>query len=340
MRQTLNDVSNSRIPGVVGCCKDDLTTLASFINEATQRLINASGETGFWGGWQRTVFNVECADPYITIPREIARIAGADVCRSPININNQWYEFLEAGPGLQIDSECQCGSLAMYDRGTVPTAFAPTNVNKYLRLYVTDSADVGRRVLISDAIDQNGVNIFSQDGLNPVDGFYMTLNQPFVTSTMIVNGFKGIIKDATFGDVLLKEVDATTGEERLLSRYAPDEKNPSYRRYFIKNPPKPVAPATTFQIEAMAKLEFIPLVRGTDFLLIGNIPALKEECASIKHAEIESPQAEQMSIVEHKRAIRLLNQELTHYLGKQRPAITTKVNGLEGLREQRIGAMI
>lgn len=325
---------------VLGVCRDDLTELASYINEATQRLIDASGETGFWGGWYRTVFNVECDNPYITLPREIARIAGADICRTPININNQWYEFLEAGPGLQTDSECSCGTLALYDRGNYPTAHVPTTTNKYLRAYVTNASDVNRRILISGAVDQNGTRIYTQDGLNPVDGFYMVLNQPFVTSSMIVTSFSGIIKDATFGDVILKEVDATTGVERLLSRFGPDEINPTYRRYFIKSLPKPIAPATTVQVEVMAKLEYIPLVRGTDFLLIGNIPALKEECMSIKHAEVETPESKAMSILEHKTAIKLLNAELTHYLGKQRPAITVKVDGLEGLHLERIGSMI
>lgn len=340
MRKTLNDVSSSRLPQAIGVCADDLTRLAKILNEATQRLINASGETGFYGGWYRTVFNVTCDNPYITLPREIARIGGADICRHPINIANQWYEFLEAGPGLQTDSSCQCGPLAMYDRGNFPTAYDLTGTNKFIRVYPTSASDVNRRILISGATDVNNTRIYTQDGSNPVDGFYLVLTQPFTTSSFTINSFKGIVKDPTFGDVILKEVDATTGEETLLSRYAPDETTPSYRRYFIKSLPKPVYPATTVQVEAMAKLEFIPLVRGTDFLLISNIPALKEECRSIIHSEMDEPQFKSMAILEHRQAVKLLNEELTHYLGKQNPAITMSVSGLEGLHRERIGTLI
>lgn len=366
MRLTLQNLSNTRIPQVIGKCATDLTAIASYANEAIQRLIQdrAFGETGPWGTSRRVVFNVDPADPYITQPREIARLENLDVCKSPVSIANEWYEVMEAGPGLQTNDTCcelawnwgwyglfgygSCYSgTAVFDRGTVSSAYELTASNKKLRVYVTDSRDIGRRILISGATDQNGSRVYTQDGLNAVDGFYLTMDSPFATSSFIVTGWQGIIKDATFGDVLLKEVDATTGVERLLGRYAPSETNPSYRRYFFKNLPKtPVSPATTpatykpIQVTAMAKLEFIPVVRATDFLLIGNIPALKEEFESIRYSEMDNTAAQQMSILKHKNAVRLLRNELIHYLGNQTPAITMAIAGLEGMREQRIGSMI
>ena len=69
MRITLSSALQSRIPQAVGLCPDDVGGVASYINEAQQRLINAAGETGFWGGWYATVFNVTRANPYITCPR-------------------------------------------------------------------------------------------------------------------------------------------------------------------------------------------------------------------------------------------------------------------------------
>lgn len=237
--------------------------------------------------------------------------------------------------------------MAVYDRGTSPTAFNLTTTNKLIRVYYTDSRDVGRRVLISKAVDQNGNRIYTQDAQNPVDGFYLSLTNPFATSAFVVTAFQAIVKDATFGDVLLKEVDATTGVESLLARYAPDELNPSYRVYFIEGLPKypvdpPTVPATykTRQVTAMAKLEFIPLVRGTDFLLIGNPSALRAECESIRYSKHDNPESQAMSLLKHKLAIKHLRDEVIHYFGNQQPSITQPIAGLEGMVCQKIGSLI
>lgn len=372
MRLQLQNISGTLIPSTIGCCADDFTTLAAYLNEAIQRLIEdrAFGETGPWGTWRKIVFNVDPLDPIITQPREVARLANLDICRWPAAINNEWYEMLEAGPGLQSTTPDCCelawnwgwsGSLpaawanwgncrdgrAVFDRGTACTAYELTPTNQYLRLYITNPADIGRRLLISGAVDQNGARIYTQDGAAAVDGFYLTADQPFATSAMIVTNFLNVAKDASFGEMILKEVDATTGVERTLARYQPDELNPSYRRYFFKSLPRnAVTPATdpvtyrTVQVTAMAKLEFIPLVRATDFLLIGNIPALREECASIKDSRVDDNAAQQRSILKHKNAVKRLKGELVHYLGNQKPAVTMAISGLEGMRAQRIGSMV
>lgn len=344
-RITLNQLAQTRIPGSAGTCINDTPQLASYANEAIQRLIFAGGETGWAGGWWPVVFDVDPDDPYIVCPREIVRLINANICRWPVRIANQFEEYLPGGPGLQTKCSCsaeccQCGTLAIYDRGTVPTEIELTATNQKIRVYITDSRDKGYRLLVSKAMDQNGLPIFSQDGLNPVDGFYLTFDTPFETSTMIVTDFNDLLKDATFGEVIVKQVDATTGVEKTLSRLLPDERTAAYRKYFIQNFPKPTAPATTRQVNAIAKLEYIPLVRGTDFLLIGNVPALKEAIASVRYGEMDSPTAQAMSLLKMKNAIKILNDELRHTQGEQNPALTFPVAGLDNLACQRIGTMV
>ncbi len=346
VRLTLKDFSNSRAPKALGLCTGDYPRLAEYVNEGTQRLINAGSENGWWGGWSKVVFNVSRNDPYITLPTEFARIIGADVCRMPVRIQNEWYEFLEAGIGLrtQCDGKNGCGALEMFERGVWSTAYELTSSNQLLRVYITDVRDIGKRILFENAKDQNGNGIYSQDINYPVIGFYLTLNQPFTTSTMIVTSFSGVQKDETYGDVVLKEVDATTGVERFLARYGPSDTSPQYRRYFINRAPNGCCfngdPSTPAQITCMAKHEFRPVSRPTDHLLISNIPALIQECQCIRHEGMDDPTAAAMSVKEHREAIRLLNQELDHYLGTIQPALNIAPWGTAHLHRQRIGSMM
>lgn len=354
MRITLQDVGRSRIPAVLGKCATDWASIASYINEAQQRLINALEETGAWNGWEKIVFNVLRCDPYITLPPRYARMVNANVCKTPVQIFNEWYEVLWAGPGLQeptrcTEDGCLTNSLSIggFDRATVPTAYDLAQTNQRIRAYITDPRDVGKRILISEALDQNGNGIYTQDVLRPVNGFYLTFEQPFVDSSFIVTSFRNVAKDETFGDVVLKQVDDTTGEESLLSRYTPGETNPAYHRYYIQGLPARCCPTNCdadsdqiAQVTVMAKLEYVPVVQPSDFLVITNIPALKEECEAIRYGEAETPAAVQMAALKHKNAIRLLNEELGHYVGKLNPSINFAPFGVAGLERRQVGIMI
>lgn len=343
MRITLQNVADSRIPQVLGLCAGDLPRLASYINEAQQQLINVAGETGFYGGWAKVVFNVSCTDPYITLPPEFARLVNLDVCRWPIPVQNQWYEVLEAGIGLQtpITGRYGCGMQAAFERANVLTTVDLTPTNQYLRAYITDARDINKRIVFTGAKDQNGFGIYSTDPRNQVNGFPLVFDQPFVTSPFIVTAFSGVIKDVTYGDVIIKQVDATTGVEVQLARYTPNETNPSYRRYYLQAgwPVSQNASVTTRQVTAMAKYEFVPAVNPTDFLIIGNIPALKDKCEGIRFSEMDNPTAQAMAISKHRDAVRKLNQELQHYEGDT-PAINLAVFGTAKLERQRIGSLI
>lgn len=337
MKATLADVRRSRFPTVIGKCKDD-PAVAEVCNECIQRLINAGGETGFWGSWVRVAFTISRANPYITLPRTLARIINLDVCRTPINLHNEFYEFLPGAVGLQGVSTCAdwCGTVEGFERGTFPTMVDLTTTNNRLRAYLSDLRDVGRRVLVQ-GLDQNSLQIYSNDGLNTVDGFYMTLASPMVDSGFIVTQIQSIQKDITYGDVVLKQVDATTGDEVTLARYAPDETNPSYRRYYVSNVP---LPGTSVTVTAMAKREFIPVFRETDQLLIGNIPALIEEAQSLRYSEMDVPNAASMDARHHAKAIKLLQNELRHEMGEQRIAVAVDRFQGEPLCHQNIGGLI
>lgn len=168
-----------------------------------------------------------------------------------------------------------------------------------------------------------------------MNGLVLTLGAQPTMSPMIVTHIGGVQKDITFGDVLLYQVDATTGATVLLSRYSPTDQNPTYRRYYLNNLPcscepcrptnpcvTPVQPVTNIPVTALCKLEFVPVAYDTDWLIIGNREAMNEECKAIRYCDMDTAQGAGLEQKSHRRAIQLLNQELEHYLGPLQPAVT------------------
>ncbi len=342
-RLTFAQVRASDFPQAVQMCADDIPQLARRANRVQEILINCGGETGFWGGWAKVLFQPSRSDPYITLPREYARIINMDVCRQPIRIQNEFYETLFAGIGLRPGTSCDewCGLLQGYERGTFPTMVDLVGT-KLVRAYITDDRDVGLRILV-DALDQNGNRIYSTDVLNQVQGFYLVLDKPFTTSLFTVSQIRSIQKDPTFGDVLLKSVDPDTGTETLLSRYAPDERNPAYRRYYLDSLPASCCAGTvpgTVQVTAMAKYDFIPVVRDTDFMIIGCLPALIEEAKAIRFSDMDVPVSINFESKSHKRAIKMLQDQMRHMLGELQPAVNYAPFLNDTLISARIGYLM
>lgn len=195
MRITLADIRQSRLPRAIGLCAANLPEIAAAVNEAQQRLINAGGETGWWSGWAKVVFYATVSNPYITLPRNMARVINLAVCQKPIRINNEFYEILPGSVGLMPPStSCDwCGTVAGYERGVVPT-LVDLPGTEYLRAYITDARDVNLKLFIT-GLDQNGNGIYSTLGRNNVNGFTLIFAQPFITSGFTVSAIQSVQKD-------------------------------------------------------------------------------------------------------------------------------------------------
>jgi hypothetical protein len=348
------------MPEDCGLCSGDIPGIAAYVNEAQQNLIMAAGAQGWWWGWGKVTFNVSVASPYITLPREFARLIGLDICCHPIRIQNEFYEFLPGGICKQ-DTLCNTwkAGMAGYDRGMYPTMVDLTDDGQqYLRVCITDQRDVGKRILIK-GLDQYGQHIYSTDAGNEVEGFYLEFEWPCVTSSFTVTKIEHVIKDQTYGDVILKQVKnlpSSTGilsedgfeilgegggvilpeggdeTEVTLSRYAPDEYNPAYRRYYISKYPCGQCCVVNgqFQVNGLAKVECRPVYRDTDWLVIGNMPALIEECIAIYLSRSHDANSQAMAELHHRKAIKRLRDEMRHYNGDQNPAVEVDIwNGQE-----------
>lgn len=348
-RLRLLDFRLSDGPIAVGLCQGDIASCANIVNSAQRRLIYAreAGNEGWWGAWARIAFNVLKTNPYITGGRGMGRIINVTACRRALAIQNSFYEFLEFGIGLQPTDGC-CASLSgagcqfeeMYDRDMVPT-FSDLAAGSYVRVY-SSSVDAGNRVLLQGT-DQNDLTIRSQDGLVPVEGEYLTFQAPFVQSPMTLNSITGIQKDITNFPVKFYEVNATTGDERSILTMEPTETVSGYRRYFLNGLPNDCCSGTvagTVQVQAMVKLELIPVQQDPDYLLVPNLEALILECQAIRFDGMDSPSSDKKAAMKHHSAIGMLNGELTHRLGKTKPAVLFAPFGSATLARQGIGTMI
>lgn len=344
MRTRVLDFRLSRAPQALGSCGSDLPKLCAYLNEAQEMLVQAGGDVGWHGTFGRIVFNTSRTNPYITLPRGSARIINGAICRDPVRIQNELFEVLEYGVGLQPNS-CDCQLREIYDRGTVPTMVDLDNTGNpmVLRFYITDARDVDKLIL-TQAIDSNGTTLRSLHNGVDVIGSYTRLESPFVDTEFqlganTLSKIIGFQKDTLVGDLRVYAVDTETGEQTALSVFEPSETLPCYRRYYIGGLPSNCCPGqTSVQVTAIVKFDFVPCSVDQDWLLIGNIPALKRACESIRYGEIDSPSAQAMSKQKWREAIKLLQNELDHRLGRSRPAIQFSPFGNDRL-EYAIGGM-
>jgi len=338
MRSTVRDLRLSQLPESIGSCVGGNALFLSTVNEAEQRLIMdpTQPDEGFWGTWAVMLFNVSRTDPFFVTPRGVARVTASDVCKRPVPLRNQFYEYLDFGNGLKPGGCCNrspCGTLTTYDRGPVVTFAELEPPNKKLRAYITDALDAGKRVLISGQ-DAFGNTIYTQNGFVRANGEFLTFTSPFVDSVNEFSAISGIQKDITNGAVQIFEVDTATTDERLLLTMEPGETVASYRRYYTNGLPTTHCGESTIQVSAVVKLDFVPVVADTDYLIIGNIPALIEECQSIRYNRMDNADAKKMSQFHHANALRLLFGELDLMVGKERVSVTVPIFGSDKLRRQ------
>jgi len=340
---------------VVGICKENQPGCANYANRAQQRLIYAkeAGDEGWWGSFAEVAFNnVSRSEPYITTGREIARLEAINVCDHPVQLNNQYYEYLQFGNGrmpklCHRNGNWQCITEA-YARNSAITFINQSVFPCYLRVYASNPDDIGaaRRVLFQ-GIDSTNSVIYSQDGIANVQGVFVTIDTPFAQTAIELNQITGIQKDPTQGSVQIFQVDPSTGAQTLLVTMEPTETVAGYRRYYLNHLPNNccrlpsgTVPPQPVRVTAIAKLELIPAVVDTDYLLLQNLEALIEECIAIRMSEMDNAASQQLAAIHHINAIRLLNSEITHYLGKQSPAVQFSPFGSARLERQAIGTLI
>lgn len=355
-RLTLAQCAASRLPEAIGVCAGDLPQIAANLNAAEQRLVYAkeAGDQGWYGSFAEMAFNVLKSDPYIALGRWGARLIAVTVCKRAIAINNQFYEYLQFGNGRQPRFDCSghrtsglCGLPQGYARGTFPTWRDMVKGHK-LRFRCVDTLDeAGTRRVFVQGTNTADHTVTSLDGSGiRAQGIWLTFKHPFVDTPFALNSLTGLQKDPTNGPIEVWDVDPATGTETLLLTMEGGEMVSGYPRYYLNGLPLNCCPVVqvngvpTVQVTALVKLNMVPVIAPTDYLLIQNLEALIAECQSLRYSTVDSPAAQQLSLKAHRDAIGLLNGELAHFYGVDNPAVSFMPFGSARLERQAIGTLM
>lgn len=315
-RLTGQDLLNSRIQFAIGMC--DQARQFAYCNAAQRRLL----WKGKWFGTYAK-FLICATDGCITLPGQIATIEMAAICGRPIPVHDQWFEFMGSGAGIRGCFN-SCWNEAQ-SKGYFPVFSDIVGTDKKLNFICDVSTDVGKTVLLL-GYDANGNWIRTiQNGVYQ-DGEVIALAQTNGTTTQnFFSAITGIqFVSAMDGQSWLYEYSTTALTKRLIGHYQYNELKPSYARYLFPSIQQQTCTGTTctntVRVEIMAKLEFMPLVQPTDYLIIQNLEALEEMMQALVKAEDTRDATERMAIIAsgEKTAVDILNAQLNHYLGDGR----------------------
>jgi hypothetical protein len=311
--------ARSRIAAAAGICTDD-SRIVELANRAVRRLL----QKGKYAG--TTVrYRVCVTDDCITWPRQIQTIEACSVNDGPIKIRNEWYEFLESGPGIQTETS----GLKLVDRGDGHCAFdeiTAGSTDRKIKVYA-DVAEGSGKYIILQGYDQNGNWIRTQVSGTWIDGERVTIPQTSSVTSLSSKYYTKlvrVIKDATNGPVRLYEYDTTNSVNvRALAYYEPDETVPSYRRSYLPSLSDQRDEGESSTVEVVAKLRFVPVAVDNDFLLIGNLDAIEEMVRSLRHEEANNFEDARRS---ESLATKLLDEELSTVQGDG-PVVQMRVQG-------------
>lgn len=321
MRTTLGDIRyKTRIPDALVLCASK-RSLKDYVNEAQEILLMH----GLWWGTY-TRWTICAINGCLTLPPQLASVERAAVCHNVIPVHDLWFDFLDNGwgtggsdTGCGVNGNCG-GAPGMNYKGNFPSFDDIRGVNKQLNVICDLASDVGKEVTLL-GYDENNNWIRTEQGGEFLDGEVVVLAQSNGTLTTKLFSSLTDVKppDDLDGQWWLYEFNTGDSTKRMIGQYQYWEKRPSYPRYQI---PGLCSGATEdgdcrkTLVEVLAKLEFIPVEKDSDYLIIGNRTALKEACLSVKAAEppADIPKSE----MHLRRALRALDLELNVHLGSGR----------------------
>lgn len=250
--------------------------VVDYINEAERRLVPKGMYVGTVQSY-RFCSNASC----IAWPRQFDTILAWAKCSTPGIIRNRFYEFSGSGPGLLRECSCMCTTLVDRDPACAFDEIVGSSATRKIRVHSDFTEAAGLRILLQ-GYDQNNQWITSLvDGVR-IDGEYVTIS---TTATLTTNFFTSLVrvqKDVTSGPVRLNEWDTVTGAIiKPLAYYERDEVLPWYRRSLLPGSGSCSSSESSSEscsnttVTVIAKLKHIDVSRDADFLLLGNLGAIK-----------------------------------------------------------------
>lgn len=290
VKQLSDARASSAIRKICGVCSDG-DQYRDYINEATELAMNR-------GAWQGTELLMRLCGTgcHAVFPRYVGTVHGLrSCCNRDIEIKNHWWAIL--GPGVLGQGwggDFGGGWWGGYgaradaiDINNVPIFNQVSgNTGKLIRWHTVNAQDYGKKLTLygkkyGGQPLQQLVSSVTENGLT------LTASA-FSQTTDLVTKIDSVVLEPTVGMSYLYEYDTATTKLRMLASYEPGETNPSYRQ--MKLPRMGYGQVDengvcNWRVEALVKLNFIPVVSDNDFLLISNFNALAMAIQSIKARE-------------------------------------------------------
>lgn len=321
---TLRDIKASEeIAAIAGTCTSS-TQFISMINTAQRRL----AKRGDFFGMIQTM-RLCFRGCYPTWPRSVGTVISVRGCnlQSQIAVQNQFSNYpMNGGNGSDFGNyggwysyggaysdrySTFGGNGVLADAGQACTYNDISgNTGKYIRYYVVRANDIGKTITLFGK--KYGAQPLQEKVSDAwVNGVTLTAARPFVQSSELVTSIQSITREATEGMAYLYEYDPATDTMVDLAVFEPNETNPRYRRSLLQNYGNIYGnqldanglPCVR-QLEALVKLEFIPVRNDRDFLLVDDVDALAFMVQAIKMEQAnDQDEAEKLIL----KAVRELN---------------------------------
>ena len=201
--------------------------------------------------------------------------------------------------------------------GTGAAATATIARNRKIRVLSSVPEAAGLQILLL-GYDANGQWVRTNPSGTYIDGELVNITNSAVNSTTTWSSIVRVVKPVTAGVTRLYSWDSTASIiTRTLGVYEPSEERPIYRKMFIPGLANMggcsnAGACESKSITVLAKLQHVPVVVDNDFLVIGNLAALKLMVVAIMKEE--QNRYDEASILEGK-AMAELDGELASYLG-------------------------
>lgn len=235
----------------------------SILNESTERLLRRGK---FWGTYGR--YRIRVSSQIMTLPPEIDTVEAIAVGKMPLPLRDVGHMFLENGWGIRDDDYPQgTGISEAIHLGNFPTLLDISTAG-IVTVKCDLLSDVGKPVLLL-GLDTNGNIIRTVQNGIMANGELVYMTQGGGTAS--TNSFS-VITDIQAPQNLDGQwwlyLGTTTGT--LLGNYQWFDIAPSWKRYLI-----PFINTTVSSVDIMGKKAFFPVKNDADYLIIGNLAAVK-----------------------------------------------------------------
>ena len=271
------------------------------INEATERLMAG----GHWVGMTQEVL-ICTQQQCFTLPRQIESVQEVFILDQSLDVSSGWYSI--ENPSTYVDPE-YLNDVVLIDRGEYPTLFDLCVAGKLI-IYSDYTEDGGDMIRIF-GLDDTGHEVYTTQNGVYAPGELISLAIAGVVSTKKYSRITNMQKPRTKGPVRVYQVDpANASNHVMLAVLDPDERVPSYRRYYCSDIPIVDPSDPPVRVRVTGKRRYLPVFNDTDFLILPNTGALRLEMLSLDREDGNDFQG---SAEFHKRALDLLTAEARAY---------------------------